>query len=235
MSSTMGNDPVGPASDSCCGLHDRGGRGVGCTGRRVQDTGRVVRRFTADLSATGEPALWGLGGALAIGVILIAGLPVHDRLERDDHLLAQAHRAGRTVDGPPLAGEPTRTVNTGWARTSWPGCRPRTGPRSSRAGFANRVLYKTANFDLYGDDFRWVSEFEVANVEYPKDFFLLERQQWGTFVGRIKGLTMAVSRCPSMWSGCSGRSPRRATGSRRSDGSSASEIGAVNHYLDASG
>src|SRR3970282_591908 len=34
--------------------------------------GRSVRRFTADLSATGEPFLWAFGGALALGIILIA-------------------------------------------------------------------------------------------------------------------------------------------------------------------
>ncbi len=34
---------------------------------------RAVRRYTADLSAVGEPALWGFGGALALGIILICG------------------------------------------------------------------------------------------------------------------------------------------------------------------
>ena len=35
--------------------------------------GRRVRTFTADVTAVGEPALWGFGGALALGIILIAG------------------------------------------------------------------------------------------------------------------------------------------------------------------
>jgi len=34
---------------------------------------KAVRRYTADLSAVGEPALWGFGGALALGIILICG------------------------------------------------------------------------------------------------------------------------------------------------------------------
>ncbi|MFN3663968.1 phosphate ABC transporter permease PstA, partial [Yoonia sp.] len=50
-------------------------------------------------------------------------------------------------------------------------------------GFANRTLYKTANFDLYGDDFTWAADFEIANVERPREYYLFERQQWGIFVG----------------------------------------------------
>jgi phosphate transport system permease protein len=34
--------------------------------------GKRVRILSADLSAVGEPALWAFGGALALGIILIA-------------------------------------------------------------------------------------------------------------------------------------------------------------------
>ncbi|MFN6979581.1 MAG: phosphate ABC transporter permease PstA, partial [Gemmobacter sp.] len=50
-------------------------------------------------------------------------------------------------------------------------------------GTADRTLYKTANFDIYGNDFTWVADFEVAARERPSGFYLFERQQWGTFVG----------------------------------------------------
>ena len=79
-------------------------------------TGRAVRRYSADLSAVGEPALWGLGGALAFGVILIVGFllmisvngivtfwpkPI-ERLElRDGSVLAGVARRG----GPYRVGE----------------------------------------------------------------------------------------------------------------------------------
>jgi hypothetical protein len=58
----------------------------------TQARGRAVRRFTADLSAVGEPALWAFGGALAVGIILIAGFLFDDPLERHHDLLAQADR-----------------------------------------------------------------------------------------------------------------------------------------------
>lgn len=153
--------------------------------------GKAVRRYTADLSAVGEPALWGFGGALAIGIILIASF------------LAMVFWNGMTTfwpkpievvtlrDGSVVAGEPFR------------GDRYRPGDNvlaqlspeqrefvEENNGFSNRTLYRTANYDIYGDDFRWVSDFEVASVSYPPDFYLFERQEWGNFVGRVAGLVM---------------------------------------------
>lgn len=149
---------------------------------------RVVRRFTADLSAQGEPALWGFGGALALGIILIAGFlamiawngattfwpkPI-ERLElRDGSVLAGVARRGGPYR-PDLERLPEAV-------------RPEI---EEQGGIANRTLYQTANFDLYGDDFRWVSEFEVAEVTTPADFYYFERQVWGVFVGRITGMTI---------------------------------------------
>jgi phosphate transport system permease protein len=144
------------------------------------------RRYSADLSALGEPALWGFGGALALGIILIAGFlavitwngattfwpkPI-DRVElTDGTVLAGVERRG-TIFRPELStlAEDTRALVT------------------ENDGFAYRTLYQTANFDLYGDDFRWVADYDVANVTQPEDFYYFERQVWGVFVGRIAGM-----------------------------------------------
>lgn len=151
--------------------------------------GRAVRRFTADLSATGEPALWAFGGALALGVILIAGFLAMIAWNGFTTFWPKPIAYVELRDGTALAGEPTRggpyrvgdnilaTLND-----------TQRAEIEDNLGFADRTLYKTANYDLYGDDFRWVSDFEVANVTYPAEYFLFERQQWGTFVGTIAGL-----------------------------------------------
>jgi phosphate transport system permease protein len=152
---------------------------------------RSVRRYAADLSAVGEPWLWALGGALAIGIALIAGFLAMIFWNGASTFWPKPIHVVELVDGTRVAGEPSRE------NTYRPGDEllARLSPRAVSeievaGGYAHRVLYRSANFDLYGDDFRWVSDFEVRSIEIPTDFFFLERQEWGPFVGRIAGLVV---------------------------------------------
>lgn len=158
---------------------------------------KAVRRFTADLSAVGEPALWGFGGALAIGIILIAGFLFMIFWNGITTFWPKPIEMVALRDSAVIAGEPFR------------GSRYRPGENvlaqltpeqqafvEENEGFSDRVLYRTANYDLYGNDFRWVSDFEVAEVTYPADFYLFERQEWGNFVGRIVGLVIDDAQQP---------------------------------------
>lgn len=152
---------------------------------------RRVRRITGNLSAIGEPALWGLGGALALGIILISaflGMIVWNGMTT---FWPKPIMKVQLADGSVIAGEPFREG------------RYRPGENilanlsadqrafvENNGGFSDRVLYRTANFDLYGNDFRWVSDFEKVEISYPEDFFLFERQEWGRFVGRIAAVVI---------------------------------------------
>lgn len=153
--------------------------------------GRSVRSFTADLSAIGEPALWGFGGALALGIILIASFLAVIAWNGFTTFWPKPIEQVTLVDGSVIAGEPTRdnTFTVGDRVLSDLNEAQRTEIEEN-FGFANRTLYKTANFDLYGDDFRWVADFEAVRIERPEDFFLFERQKWGTFVGKPARLTI---------------------------------------------
>jgi phosphate transport system permease protein len=153
--------------------------------------GKRVRVLSADLSAVGEPALWAFGGALALGVILIASFLAMVTWNGLSTFWPKPIAQVELVDGTLLAGEPTR------ANRYRPGdnvlallSEDQRAFVEENGGFSDRVLYKTANFDLYGDDFRWVSDFEVTEVTYPPEYHLFERQQWGTFVGRVAGLVI---------------------------------------------
>lgn len=152
----------------------------------IKSGGRHVRRFTADLSATGEPALWGFGGALAIGIILISGFLFIIAWNGFTTFWPKPIEMVTLNTGSKLAGEPTRA---GEYRVGDDLLTRLTETQKAQVIASNRVsnrtLYKTANFDLYGDDFKWVSDFEVASTSLPKEFFLFERQQWGTFVGMV--------------------------------------------------
>lgn len=163
-----------------------GAAGVAGVAARDAVAPRGRRRFSADLSALGEPALWGFGGALALGIIMIAVFlmvvlyngattfwpkPI-DRVElTDGTVIAGTERRG-TIFRPQLA----QLDDAARAEVE------------ANDGFAFRTLYQTANFDLYGDDFRWVADFETANITQPEDFYYFERQVWGVFIGRIVGM-----------------------------------------------
>ncbi|MCG3147860.1 MAG: hypothetical protein PCFJNLEI_01301 [Verrucomicrobiae bacterium] len=51
---------------------------------------------------------------------------------------------------------------------------------------AHRQLLRTANFDLFGDHFKWISRHDVARIDYPAEAWTVERQEWGLFVGFLK-------------------------------------------------
>ncbi|MCC5984778.1 MAG: phosphate ABC transporter permease PstA [Rhodobacteraceae bacterium] len=176
---TIINDQRPPASGA-----------AGLAGVAARDTvaPRSRRRYSADLSALGEPALWGFGGALALGIIMIAVFLMAVLYNGATTFWPKPIERVELTDGTVIAGVERRGTIY----------RPdmATLPEEVRAqvaaddGFAYRTLYQTANFDLYGDDFRWVADFEVADAANPADFYYFERQTWGVFVGRIAGMTI---------------------------------------------
>ena len=56
----------------------------------------------------------------------------------------------------------------------------RASDRARAAASAARTLYRIGNYDLYGEDFRWVSEFEIARGETPRRPLLLRADRVGT-------------------------------------------------------
>jgi len=205
---------------------------AGAAGVAAKDAvkGRRVRRFSADLSAGGEPALWGFGGALALGIILIAGFlmmvlyngattfwpkPI-DRVElTDGTVIAGVERRG-TIFRPDMP----RLTDAQRAEVE------------ANDGFAYRTLYQTANFDLYGDDFQWVADFETATVTQPEDFYYFERQVWGVFVGRIAGMQVAgqaMEYDPARFRREQAAARERFAEIRRIE---RSEIGRLNHLIE---
>jgi len=161
------------------------------TGRGDVVSGRRVRTFSADLSAVGEPSLWAFGGALALGIILIAGFLFMIFWNGIITFWPKPIEVVTLIDGTVVAGEPTRTSRY---RPGDNVLAPLSDAQrafvEANDGFSDRTLYRTANFDLYGDDFRWVSDFEVDKVELPSGQYLFERQEWGPFVGRPASLVI---------------------------------------------
>ncbi len=147
------------------------------------------RSLVWDFKSRGEPFLWGLGGALVIGIFMIVGFVV---LIVYNGILTFYPRPIEVVtlrDGKRVAGEATRS------ETFRPGPELLAGLSApvreiiaKNQGLARRTLYRVGNFDLYNEDFRWVPDYDVVKTVYPKDMFYVERTEWGPFVGSIRSV-----------------------------------------------
>ena len=51
-----------------------------------------------------------------------------------------------------------------------------------------RILFKTGNRDLTGQDFRWVLAPGIRSMSADEDLVVLERVEWGAFFGRVVGV-----------------------------------------------
>ena len=54
--------------------------------------------------------------------------------------------------------------------------------------FVTRYLIKTGNRDITGQDFRWILEMSIESSGTPDSMVVLEREEWGVFIGRLIGV-----------------------------------------------
>ena len=160
----------------------------------ANDTPIGTRRRPArsDLSARGEPFVWIMGGALVIGLAMIVGFLAFVVFVGAATFWPQPVAVVTKADGKVIAGEAFRS------ETYKPSPEQLSAETedvrakvASNLGIAERTLYRVGNFDLFGEDFVWVPEFNVKSREYPTDMYFIERMEWGPFVGRVKELDLA--------------------------------------------
>ena len=135
-----------------------------------------------NLTARGEPFLWTMGGALAVGILMVAGflcLVIVNGLTT--FYPAPVYKLNLN-NSKIIAGEPSRKeiFKTDFAQAD--------------NGIAERTLYKTGNFDLYNEDYVWVADYEINKLSAPQDIFFIERMEWGPFIGFIKALQLDQNR-----------------------------------------
>ncbi|HYC55322.1 MAG TPA: phosphate ABC transporter permease PstA [Candidatus Binatia bacterium] len=151
-------------------------------------TRRRTRATTLTLQASGEPMLWLTAGALATALLMIVGLLA----------LVLAHGTGtfwpspvvriQTTDGRLLAGEVTRSQHYRPAAAVIDAL-PETARAHARSllaageGASRRRLVRIGNYELTGEHFAWVSDFEVARQTLPPWALVIERRTWGRFYG----------------------------------------------------
>ena len=127
-----------------------------------------ARPARVPLASFGEPKVWLTGGALALCVMMIAGLLVLVLYQGLATFWPGPVTRAVLKDGRTVMGEITRVESF----------RPVEGGPLSR-----RRLFRTGNFEVSGEHYRWVADAEVATEDLPEWAVLFERLSWGRFYG----------------------------------------------------
>ncbi len=159
--------------------------------------GRTGLRASIDFKARGEPFVWIMGGALALGVLMIVGFLALVLWNGIVTFYPGPVEVVTLKNGQRIAGEPFRSESFRPSPEQMKGLDPETRHIIREAdGFAHRTLYRIGNFDVYNEDFKWAVAHQVAKTETPPGIFFIERREWGPFIGFIKTLTLDGRRIP---------------------------------------
>ena len=133
-----------------------------------------IRR--TNLAARGEPMVWLTGGCIATAVLMIVGLLAFITLRGFTTFWPGPLPRVELTGGGVIMGEYSREdVDR------------RTGPDGNPTAL-RRVLYKTGNYDITGEDFNWVSDSDVAQITHPEWALVVERLAWGNAYGMLEAV-----------------------------------------------
>ena len=127
-----------------------------------------MRRSTKRFWSGGEPFIWLTGGALTLSLILVTGLIALILVNGLGFFWPKDVARVTLADGAVLTGQIVERE-----------------PIPDKPG-QYRIKLKVANRDLYGADFQWVPESQIARKAYPPDVAVIERTEWGMLIGTLK-------------------------------------------------
>lgn len=149
---------------------------------------QFIKRSKTSLPAYGNPLVWATGGALALCIMMIAGLLILVFAEGAKTFWPSKVVQYELHSGTVHVGETTRTSLYVPNDTVINGL-PEIGRETARQvleandGRSQRWLVRTGNFELTNEHFNWISDFEVREESYPEWVMTFERQEWGRFYG----------------------------------------------------
>ena len=136
---------------------------------------------------SGAPWVWLNAAAVSVCLLLVIGLlalitvrgmghfwpaAVHE-LVYEDHQQQRSRLAGQIIQRENVKAE--RLIESGI-------------PVADGVETVERILLKTGNRELGGEDFRWILEPGILQQTTPFNIAVLERQEWGAFIGHVIGL-----------------------------------------------
>ena len=130
-------------------------------------------KFLQRFFASGTLFIWLAGGALACSLLLIGGLLTLIFINGMGYFWPKDLVQLTLKDDTRVLGEIVDTQRI---------------PETVTADFPDgqsRIQLKVGNRDLYGLDFQWVDEADIAQRTWPQDVIAFERREWGNFYGWV--------------------------------------------------
>lgn len=160
-------------------------------GKAAEEKAQIRKSMVWDFKSRGEPFLWSFGGALIVGILMIIGFLILILYNGTLTFYPDRIDVLTLRDGSVIAGEPTRSESFKPTLRELEKLPQETQKQiAEQKGFAKRQLYHIGNFDLYNEDYRWVSDFDIINIGRPTDIFFVERMEWGPFIGTIRSVDL---------------------------------------------
>lgn len=142
--------------------------------------------------------MWLMGGALAVCLVLVIGLiglivvrgsqtfwpKAIERVE----LVAPAGQEPEVLLGRLMEQDTFQSDRESQARIDLLRSEGLLPPHVDPEGPLSRILLQVGNREFGAAAFRWVPEYEIASRERPQSAVLLERLEWGPFIGSVDAL-----------------------------------------------
>lgn len=153
-------------------------------------SGRLPSRPANALLSRNEPMVWLTGGGLVVGLLMVAALVSFVFWQGFVTFWPGPVLTLTTHDGRVAMGEVTRTERylpdpTAVAALGPEATAAAVAEMASDDGRVRRRLVRTGNFELSGEHFRWVEDFQLAKGGEIREpwAFVFERMSWGRFYG----------------------------------------------------
>jgi len=142
--------------------------------------------------SSGDLWVWSSATAIGLGILAVVGLlgliGVRGLEQFWPSNIAEIRLAPEAGSGV-LLGELVRSETVSRQRYVEGSGQP--PPPTAQAATLLRYLIKTGNRRIDPPDFRWIYAHDIEALSYPPDAVALERREWGTAYGFVRGLTDA--------------------------------------------
>ena len=166
----------------------------------------------------GSALIWLSGATLALSLLMIFGLVGYIAVKGLGFFWPAPLVQAMTPDGPVLG--------------------MITGHERAQGEDSAKVQFRVGNRDLFGQDFRWIPEANLHDLSEPADAVLLERREYGAFIGRIRSLDQggrALAEGPEALAALRARLPGSLALAGRIHEIDKEQVGGLNTQIEALG